>query len=86
MQGLKDFPMESMDLREEGREDALFATSLATMQGSVQIRGTHHMMMITIILVKTSITTIKGMVVLKIIMRGGAVNQYYQINNFIFQN
>ena len=45
----------------EGREDALFAISLATMQGSVQIEGTHRTMMITIIPGATSTTTIKGM-------------------------
>ncbi len=61
MQGLKVISMESLDLREEEREDALFAISLATMQGSVQIEGTHHMMMIIIIPGATSTTTIKGM-------------------------
>jgi len=44
------------------------------------------MMMITIILGETSIKMIKGMVVLEIILRGGGVNQHYQINNLIFQN
>ena len=53
--------MESLDLREEGRASALFTISLATMQGSDQIKGTHCMVMITIILGQTSTTTIKGM-------------------------
>ena len=61
MQGLKVISMESFDLRKEGRAGALFAISLATMQGSVQIEGTHSMMMITIIPGATSTTTIKGM-------------------------
>jgi len=43
----------------EGREDALFVTSLVTMLGNVQIEGTHLMMMITIIPGAT--TTIKEM-------------------------
>ena len=62
MQGLKFISMESLDLREEGRAGALFAISLATMQGSVQIEGTHRMMLITIIRGATSTTTIQGMV------------------------
>ena len=61
MQGLKVISMESLDLSEEGRAGALFAISLATMQGSVQIEGTHPMMMITIIPGATSTTMIKGM-------------------------
>ena len=61
MQGLKVISMENLDLREEGRAGALFAISLTTMQGSVQIEGTHHMMMITIIPGATSTTMIKGM-------------------------
>lgn len=61
MHSLKVISMESLDLREEGRAGALFAISLATMQGSVQIEGTHCMMMITIIVGATSTTTIKGM-------------------------
>jgi len=61
MQGLKVISMEILDLREEGRADALFAISLATVQGSVQIEGTHRMMMITIIPRAASTTSIKGM-------------------------
>ena len=61
MQGLKVISMESLDLRVERRASALFAISLATMQGSAQIEGTHHMMMITIISGATSTTTIKVM-------------------------
>ena len=61
MQGLKVISIESLDLREEGRACALFAISLATMQRSFQIEGTHHMMMITIIPGATSTKTIKGM-------------------------
>ena len=53
--------MEGLDLMVEGRAGALFVISLVTMQGSVEIEGTHHMMMITIILGETSTTTIKGM-------------------------
>jgi len=53
--------MESLDLRVEGRAGDLFVISLATMQGSVEIEGTHHMMMITTIPGETSTTTIKGM-------------------------
>ena len=41
--------MESLDLRVEGRADALLAISLAIMRWSVRIKGTHHLMMITII-------------------------------------
>ena len=62
MQGLKVISMESLDVREEGRAGPLFAISLATMQGSVQIEETHRMMMITIIPGATSTTTIKGIV------------------------
>ena len=61
MQGLKVISIESLDLREEGRAGSFFEISLATMQGSVQIEGTHRMMMITIILGATSTTTIKRM-------------------------
>ena len=61
MQGLKVISMESLDLREEGKANALLAISLTTMQGSVQIEGTHRMMMITIIPREISTTTIKGM-------------------------
>ena len=50
MQGLKVISMENLNKRVEGRAGALFAISLAIMQGSVQIEGTHHMMIITIIL------------------------------------
>ena len=53
---------EDQDSKMEGREDALFAINLATMQWSVQIEGTHRMMMITIIPGATSTTSIKGMV------------------------
>ena len=53
--------MESLDSKEEGKADALLATNLATMQGSVRIEGAHHMMMITIIPGATSITMIEGM-------------------------
>ena len=61
MQGLKVISMESLDVREEGRAGDLFAISLATMQGSVRIEGTHCMMMITIIPRATSTTMVKGM-------------------------
>lgn len=61
MLGLKVISMESLDLREEGKAGALFAIRLATMQGSVQIEGTHHMMMITIIPGATTTTMIKEM-------------------------
>jgi len=61
MQGLKVISMESLDLREEGKAYAFLAISLATMQGSVQIEGTHHMMMITIIPRETSTIMIEGM-------------------------
>ena len=61
MHGLKVISMESLDRSEEGRVDSLFAISLAAMQGSVQIEGTHRVMRITIILGETSTTTIKGM-------------------------
>ena len=43
------------------KANALLAISLATMQGSVQIEGTHHMMMITIISGAIPTTTIEGM-------------------------
>ncbi len=63
MQGLKVISMESLNLREEGRAGALFAISLATIQGSVLIKGIHLEMM-TIITTPgaTSTTMIKGMV------------------------
>ena len=45
----------------EGREDASFATSLATMLGSVLIEGIHLMMMTTTATTISGATTIKGM-------------------------
>ena len=64
MQGLKVTSMQSLDLREEERASALFAISLATMQGSVLIKGIHLEMM-TIITTpgatSTTTTTIKEM-------------------------
>ena len=61
MQGLKVVSMESLDLRVEVKAEDLFAISLVIMQGSVQIEGTHYMMMITIIPGATSMTMIEGM-------------------------
>lgn len=61
---------EDRDSKMEGREDAFFAISLATMQGSVQIEGTHHMMMITIIPGATSTKTIKGIAGLMVREKG----------------
>ena len=46
---------------EEGKADALLAISSVTMQGSVQIEGTHHMIMIMIIPGATSTKMIEGM-------------------------
>ena len=57
---LKVTSMERSDLTVEGRADALLAISLDTMQGSVQIEGTHHMMIITIIPGATSIEGMTG--------------------------
>jgi len=51
--------MECPDLRVEGRADALLEISLAIMRETVQLEGTHHMMMITIILGASSM--IEGM-------------------------
>ena len=45
----------------EGREDTSFATSLATMLGSVLIEGIHLMMMTTTTTKISGATTIKGM-------------------------
>ena len=56
---LKITSMGSPDLRLEGKADALLAISLAIMRGNVQLEGTHHMMMIIIILGASSI--IEGM-------------------------
>ena len=47
--------------RMEGMEDASFATSLATMLGSVLIEGIHLMMMTTTTTTISGATTIKGM-------------------------
>ena len=41
--------MGSLDLRVEGKEGALLAISFSIMRRSVQIEGTHHLMMTTII-------------------------------------
>ena len=58
--GLTVTSKEKSNQRVEGMEDALFAIILATMQGSVQIERTHHMMMIKITPGATP-TTIRGM-------------------------
>ncbi len=46
---LKITSMGSPDLMVEGKADALLAISLSIMRRSVQMVGTHHLMMITII-------------------------------------
>ena len=57
---LKITSMGSLGLRVEGKADALFVISSAIMRRSVQIAGTHHFMMITIIPGTSSM--IRGMI------------------------